>query len=196
MISWQDVVALKRALVCVTLDVTLGRSSNHRIHTGCVPGTSGRRQHPWLWRSSSWRAQCSNSIPDDVLKELLHDTTGFLVVEATVSQTADGQLVDTLDFVSQYLPVPLCIPFLSPFPPLPRPDMIANWYVWTQVKNACLCCRQPFIYPQKHGPLESPSQKRGPCESPTSETCCALIGWLILQRSCDLYTALFAQNLP
>ena len=67
-----------------------------------------------------------DSIPDDVLKELLHDTTGFLVVEATVSQTADGQLVDTLDFVSQYLPVPLCIPFLSPFPPLPRPDMIAN----------------------------------------------------------------------
>ena len=59
-----------------------------------------------------------DGIPDDVLKEHLEDTTGLLVDEArdtldttTASQTADGGLGDTLDVITQHLPVALSAPF-------------------------------------------------------------------------------------
>ena len=55
-----------------------------------------------------------DGIPDDVLKEHLQDTSGLLIDEArdtldstTASQTSDGGLGDTLDVVSQHLPVTL-----------------------------------------------------------------------------------------
>ena len=54
----------------------------------------------------------SDSIPDDVLKEHLEDTTGLLVDESrdpldtsTSRQTTDGRLGDALDVVSQHLTV-------------------------------------------------------------------------------------------
>ena len=55
-----------------------------------------------------------DSIPDDVLKEDLEDTTGLLVDEArdtldtaAARQTADGGLGDALDVVPEDLPVAL-----------------------------------------------------------------------------------------
>ena len=55
-----------------------------------------------------------NSIPDDILKEDLEDTTGLLVDEARdpldstpPCQPTDGGLGNALDVVSQHLPVPL-----------------------------------------------------------------------------------------
>ena len=55
-----------------------------------------------------------DSVPDDVLKEDLEDTTGLLVDEArdtldtaTARQTADGRLGDALDVVPEDLPVAL-----------------------------------------------------------------------------------------
>ena len=55
-----------------------------------------------------------DGISDDVLKEDLEDTTGLFVDEArdtldttTTRQTADGRLGDTLDVITQHLPVPL-----------------------------------------------------------------------------------------
>ena len=55
-----------------------------------------------------------DSVPDDVLKEHLEDTTGLLVDEArdtldssTTRQPPDGGLGDALDVVSQHLPVTL-----------------------------------------------------------------------------------------
>ena len=55
-----------------------------------------------------------DGIPDDVLKEHLEDTTGLFVDEArdtfdttTTRQTADGGLGDTLDVITQHLPVTL-----------------------------------------------------------------------------------------
>ena len=53
-----------------------------------------------------------DGITDDVLKEDLEDTTGLFVDEArdtldttTTCQTADGRLGDTLDVITQHLPV-------------------------------------------------------------------------------------------
>ena len=55
-----------------------------------------------------------DGITDDVLKEDLEDTTGLFVDEArdtldttTTCQTADCRLGDTLDVITQHLPVPL-----------------------------------------------------------------------------------------
>ena len=55
-----------------------------------------------------------DGITDDILKEDLEDTTGLFVDEArdtldttTTRQTADGRLGDTLDVITQHLPVPL-----------------------------------------------------------------------------------------
>ena len=55
-----------------------------------------------------------DSIPDDVLKENLEDTTGLLVDQArdtldstTTSQPTDGGLGDSLDVVTQHLTVTL-----------------------------------------------------------------------------------------
>ena len=55
-----------------------------------------------------------DSIPDDVLKEDLEDSTGLLIDESrdtldssTASQTPDGGLGDSLDVVSQHLTVTL-----------------------------------------------------------------------------------------
>ena len=55
-----------------------------------------------------------DGITDDVLKEDLEDTTGLFVDEArdtldttTTRQTADGGLGDTLDVITQHLPVTL-----------------------------------------------------------------------------------------
>ncbi len=55
-----------------------------------------------------------DSITDDILKEHLQDTTGLLVDQArdtldstTTSQTTDGRLGDTLDVITEYLPVTL-----------------------------------------------------------------------------------------
>ena len=55
-----------------------------------------------------------DSIPDDVLKEHLEDTTGLLVDEArdtlhttTASEAADGWLGYTLDVITQNFAVPL-----------------------------------------------------------------------------------------
>ena len=55
-----------------------------------------------------------DSIPDDVLKENLEDSTGLLIDEtrdtldsSTASQTPDGGLGDSLDVVSQHLTVTL-----------------------------------------------------------------------------------------
>ena len=55
-----------------------------------------------------------DGVPDDVLKENLEDTTGLLVDEArdtldssATRQPPDGGLGDTLDVVSQHLPVTL-----------------------------------------------------------------------------------------
>ena len=55
-----------------------------------------------------------DGITDDVLKEDLEDTTGLFVDEArdaldttTTRQTADGRLGDTLDVITQHLPVTL-----------------------------------------------------------------------------------------
>ena len=55
-----------------------------------------------------------DSIPDDVLKEDLEDSTGLLIDEArdtldtaTARQTADGGLGDALDVVPEDLPVAL-----------------------------------------------------------------------------------------
>ena len=55
-----------------------------------------------------------DGITDDVLEEHLQDTTGLLVDESgdtldttTASQTADGGLGDTLDVITQHLPVAL-----------------------------------------------------------------------------------------
>ena len=55
-----------------------------------------------------------DSIPDDVLKEDLEDSTGLLVDESrdtldssTTRQPPDGGLGDALDVVSQHLPVTL-----------------------------------------------------------------------------------------
>ncbi len=55
-----------------------------------------------------------DSIPDNILKENLENTTGLLVDEArdtldttTTSQPPDSGLSNTLDVISQHLPVPL-----------------------------------------------------------------------------------------
>ena len=55
-----------------------------------------------------------DGIPDDVLKEDLEDSTGFLIDESrdtldssTASQPSDGGLGDALDVVSQHLAVTL-----------------------------------------------------------------------------------------
>ena len=55
-----------------------------------------------------------DSIPDDILKENLEDSTGLLIDESrdtldssTTSQTPDGRLGDSLDVVSQHLTVTL-----------------------------------------------------------------------------------------
>ena len=55
-----------------------------------------------------------DSVPDDVLKEDLEDSTGLLVDESrdtldssTASQPSDGGLGDSLDVVSQHLAVTL-----------------------------------------------------------------------------------------
>ena len=55
-----------------------------------------------------------HSITDDILKEHLQDTTGLLIDEArdtldttTASKTTDGGLGDTLDVVTENLPVTL-----------------------------------------------------------------------------------------
>ena len=55
-----------------------------------------------------------DSIPDDVLKEHLQDSSGLLIDEArdpldssSPGQSPDGRFGDTLDVVSQHLPVPL-----------------------------------------------------------------------------------------
>ena len=55
-----------------------------------------------------------DSVPDDVLKENLEDTTGLLIDEArdtldstTARQTADGGLGNALDVVPEDLPVAL-----------------------------------------------------------------------------------------
>ena len=55
-----------------------------------------------------------DGISDDVLEEDLEDTTGLFVDEArdtldttTTCQTADGRLGDTLDVITQHLPVTL-----------------------------------------------------------------------------------------
>ena len=55
-----------------------------------------------------------DSIPDDVLKENLEDSTGLLIDESrdtldssTASQPSDGGLGDSLDVVSQHLAVTL-----------------------------------------------------------------------------------------
>lgn len=61
-------------------------------------------------------------ITDDVLEEHFEHTTGLLVDEArdtldttTTSQTSDGRLGDTLDVVSQHLPVTLGAPLSESF---------------------------------------------------------------------------------
>jgi hypothetical protein len=58
-----------------------------------------------------------DSITDDIFQEDLEDSSGFFVDESgdtlhstTTSQTADGRLGDTLDVISQYLPVALGTP--------------------------------------------------------------------------------------
>ena len=55
-----------------------------------------------------------DSVPDDVLKENLEDTTGLLVDESgdtldtsTASQSADSRLGDALDIIAQHLAMPL-----------------------------------------------------------------------------------------
>ena len=55
-----------------------------------------------------------DSIPDDILKENLEDSTGLLIDESrdtldssTASQPSDGGLGDSLDVVSQHLTVTL-----------------------------------------------------------------------------------------
>ena len=55
-----------------------------------------------------------DSIPDDVLKEHLQDSSGLLIDEArdpldssSPGQSPDGRFGDTLDVVSQHLTVPL-----------------------------------------------------------------------------------------
>ena len=58
-----------------------------------------------------------DGITDDVLEEHLQDTAGLLVDETadslhttSASQTADGGLRDTLDVITQHLPVTLSAP--------------------------------------------------------------------------------------
>ena len=73
-----------------------------------------------------------DGITDDVLKENLEDTTGLFVDESrdsldstTTRQTADGGLGDTLDVITQHLPVTLGAPFA---------ESLASF------ASACHCC--------------------------------------------------------
>ena len=54
-ISWEIVVCPKKGTVCLGFG---GKVFNRRIRTGYGLDASGRRQRPWLSRSSSWRARC------------------------------------------------------------------------------------------------------------------------------------------
>ena len=54
-ISWDIVVCPKKGTVCLGFG---GKVFNRRIRTGYGLDASGRRQRPWLSRSSSWRARC------------------------------------------------------------------------------------------------------------------------------------------
>ena len=63
-----------------------------------------------------------DGITDDVLKEYLQDTTGLLVDQArntldttTTSQTTDCWFGDTLDVITQHLPVALSAPLSKTF---------------------------------------------------------------------------------
>ena len=63
-----------------------------------------------------------DGIPDDVLEEYLEHTSGFLVYEAgdalhaaATSEATDGRLGDTLDVITQYLPVALGAPLSQTF---------------------------------------------------------------------------------
>ena len=73
-----------------------------------------------------------DGITDDVLKEDLEDTTGLFVDESrdaldttTTRQTADGGLGDTLDVITQHLPVALGASLSEPL---------------SSFASACHCC--------------------------------------------------------
>ncbi len=73
-----------------------------------------------------------DGITDDVLKEDLEDTTGLFIDEArdaldttTTRQTADGGLGDTLDVITQHLPVTLSASLSEPL---------------SSFASACHCC--------------------------------------------------------
>ncbi|KAH9282062.1 hypothetical protein ECG_06033 [Echinococcus granulosus] len=72
-----------------------------------------------------------DGVTDDVLQEDFEHTSGLLVDEprdafyaTSTCQTPDGGLRDALNIVTQNLPVTLGSSLSSPFPPLPRPDIV------------------------------------------------------------------------
>ena len=54
--SYENCMALKRAFFSNAVQIHVG--FNRRSRTEYVPVSSGRTQHPWQLRSSSWRARC------------------------------------------------------------------------------------------------------------------------------------------
>ena len=72
-----------------------------------------------------------DGITDNVLKEDLEDTAGLFVDETrntlyatSTSQTTDSWFGDTLDVITQHLPVPLCTSLSQSLPPLPLPVIL------------------------------------------------------------------------
>ena len=87
-----------------------------------------------------------DSIPDDILKENLEDSTGLLIDESrdtldssTASQPSDGGLGDSLDVVSQHLTVTLGASLSKSFSSFATSGHVAGLSVTDDL--TCMRCR-------------------------------------------------------